>query len=152
MANDTINIIGKGITIRGSLTGGGDLVIEGRAKLLGLPEFRDDLEGMKGVVSALDEHERIVGLLDATLAATPSAVVVGSEAGDLGGGQLSIVGATYRDKGRTVGAVGVIGSTRMDYPKVLPLVEATASAMTAFMGRSGPVPHPAGGSDDDDDG
>ena len=32
MANDTINIIGKGITIRGSLTGGGDLVIEGKVE------------------------------------------------------------------------------------------------------------------------
>lgn len=30
--NDQINIIGKGITIRGSLTGGGDLVIEGRVE------------------------------------------------------------------------------------------------------------------------
>ncbi|MBX7098597.1 MAG: bactofilin BacN [Myxococcaceae bacterium] len=32
MANDQINIIGKGITIRGSLSGGGDLVIEGRVE------------------------------------------------------------------------------------------------------------------------
>jgi cytoskeletal protein CcmA (bactofilin family) len=32
MANDLINIIGKGITIRGSLSGGGDLVIEGRVE------------------------------------------------------------------------------------------------------------------------
>jgi cytoskeletal protein CcmA (bactofilin family) len=32
MANDQTNIIGKGITIRGSLSGGGDLVIEGRVE------------------------------------------------------------------------------------------------------------------------
>ena len=32
MASDQINIIGKGITIRGSLSGGGDLVIEGRVE------------------------------------------------------------------------------------------------------------------------
>jgi cytoskeletal protein CcmA (bactofilin family) len=32
MANEQINIIGKGITIRGSLSGGGDLVIEGRVE------------------------------------------------------------------------------------------------------------------------
>jgi cytoskeletal protein CcmA (bactofilin family) len=31
-STDQINIIGKGITIRGSLTGGGDLVIEGRVE------------------------------------------------------------------------------------------------------------------------
>ncbi len=32
MANEQTNIIGKGITIRGSLSGGGDLVIEGRVE------------------------------------------------------------------------------------------------------------------------
>jgi heat-inducible transcriptional repressor len=35
-----------------------------------------------------------------------------------------------------VGTVGVIGPTRMDYPRVLPLVAATASAMSEFMERS----------------
>ena len=63
-------------------------------------------------------------------------VVVGREAGELGGGQLSIVGALYTDHGKNVGTVGVIGPTRMDYPKVVPLVTATAHAMTAFIERA----------------
>lgn len=113
-----------------------DIVIEGRAKLLGLPEFSDP-EGLKGVVNALDEGESIVRLLDATLAAKRTTVVVGREAGDLGGGQLSIVGASYTSQGRTGGAVGVIGPTRMDYPKVVPLVTATANAMSSLIERRG---------------
>ncbi|MBK8217308.1 MAG: heat-inducible transcription repressor HrcA [Myxococcales bacterium] len=128
-----------------------EVVIEGRAKLLEHIDF-SDASGMKGVVSALDETERLVHLLDATQAAEGATVVVGREAGELGGGQLAIVRAAYSSGNKSAGSVAVIGPTRMDYPKVLPLVEATASAMTAFMGRSGPVPHPAGGSDDDDDG
>jgi heat-inducible transcriptional repressor len=67
--------------------------------------------------------------------------VVGSEAGELAGGQLAIVGAPYLDHGRTAGTVGVIGPTRMDYPKVVPLVAATAQAMTVFMERQGAHPH-----------
>jgi heat-inducible transcriptional repressor len=112
---------------------GADVVIEGQAKLLGQPDFSN--AGMKQVVSALDERESLVRLLDATMAAKGATVVVGNEAGDLGGGQLAIVGAAYRDHGRTAGTVGVIGPTRMDYPKVVPLVAATATAMSAFMDR-----------------
>jgi heat-inducible transcriptional repressor len=113
---------------------GADVIIEGRAKLLGLPEF-SDAQGLKGVVNALDEAEAIVRLLDATLAAKGMAVVVGREAGDLAGGQLAIVGASYRNQGRSAGSVGIIGPTRMDYPKVVPLVTATANAMSSLIDR-----------------
>ena len=125
---------------------GADVVIEGRAKLLGLPEF-SDAAGLKDLVSALDEAEAIVRLLDATLAAGGTSVVVGREAGDLAGGQIAIVGASYRNQGRTAGSVGVIGPTRMDYPKVVPLVTATAKAMSSLIERREPArPH----HDDDD--
>ena len=72
-----------------------DVVIEGRAKLLEQPEFAD-AEGLKQVVNALDEPRaaRPPARRDARGAAGAS-VVVGREAGDLGGGQLSIVGASY---------------------------------------------------------
>ncbi|MBL8608420.1 MAG: heat-inducible transcription repressor HrcA [Myxococcales bacterium] len=112
-----------------------DLVIEGRSRLLDLPEFAD-AGGTKAVVSALDEHERIVELLTATMDAKGTAIVVGEEAGELGGGQLAIVGASYTENGRAAGTIGVIGPTRMDYPKVVPLVTATADAMSAYMDRN----------------
>lgn len=126
-----------------------DIVIEGRAKLLGLPEFAD-AQDMKGVVNALDEAEAIVRLLDATLAANGASVVVGREAGDLAGGQLAIVGATYRNQGRTAGSVGVIGPTRMDYPKVVPLVAATANAMSSVIDRRDSLRDAMADASDDD--
>lgn len=132
--------------VAGAAIAGADVVIEGRAKLLGLPEFADNA-GLKEVVNALDEAEAIVRLIDATVAATGSAVVVGREAGDLAGGQLSIVGATYRNHGRNAGSVGVIGPTRMDYPKVVPLVTATANAMSSLIDRDRERSEPR---DDDD--
>jgi heat-inducible transcriptional repressor len=111
-----------------------ELVIEGQARLFEQPEFKG-AEGMKQVMDALDDPESLIALIDATITAAPAgaAIVIGSEAGGLGGGQLSIVGAAYSDHGQRAGAVGVIGPTRMDYPKVLPLVTATANAMSAIM-------------------
>jgi heat-inducible transcriptional repressor len=108
------------------------VVIEGQAKLLDRPEFAN-AEGVKQVVNALEDPDRLVALLDAIMQARGATVFVGREAGELGGGQLSIVGAPYNDHGRNAGTIGVIGPTRMDYPKVVPLVTATAHAMSAFI-------------------
>src|SRR5580692_2076808 len=108
------------------------VVIEGQAKLLERPEFAN-AEGVKQLVNVLDDPDRLVALLDAVIRARGATVFVGREAGELGGGQLSIVGAPYNDHGRNAGTVGVIGPTRMDYPKVVPLVTATANAMSAFI-------------------
>lgn len=115
------------------------VVIEGQDRLLEKPEFAD-ADGVKQVVSALDARAQLVRLLDATIDASPKkgAVVVGKEAGDLGGGHLAIVSAAYTSHGQPAGTVGVIGPTRMDYPKVVPLVAATASAMSEFMEKSEP--------------
>jgi heat-inducible transcriptional repressor len=115
-----------------------DLVIEGQDKLLEKPEFQGS-EDVRRLVTALDDREKLVGLLDLVMQGrgTHGHVAVGEEIGDLGGGQLAIVGAAYTTHGQAAGAVGVIGPTRMDYPHVLPLVAATANAMSEFLGRDG---------------
>ncbi len=110
------------------------LVIEGQSRLIDLPEYTD-VSRLKKLVLALQEREELVGLLDRTLAAGSVTVYVGSEAGDLGGGELSLVVAPYTDHGRVAGTVGVLGPTRMDYAKVMPLVDATATAMSEALAR-----------------
>jgi heat-inducible transcriptional repressor len=113
------------------------LVIEGQERLLEKPEF--DAPGhVRRLVSALDAREKLIKLLDLAMQAKGGHVVVGEEADVLGGGHLAIVGAPYTAHGHTAGTVGVIGPTRMDYPRVVPLVAATAHAMSEFMDRSGP--------------
>jgi heat-inducible transcriptional repressor len=109
----------------------GEVVIEGQNRLIDLPEYTD-VDRLKKVMKALEEREELVDLLDRTLEAGGGvvAVIVGSEAGGLGGGQLSLIAAPYTDNGRMAGTVGVIGPTRMDYAKVMPLVDATAAALS----------------------
>ncbi|HEY2512056.1 MAG TPA: hypothetical protein VGI39_14410, partial [Polyangiaceae bacterium] len=57
-------------------------------------------------------------------------------------------GAAYKDHGRAAGSIGVIGPTRMDYPKVVPLVSATASALSAFISKRGSDKNEKPGDDD----
>ncbi len=113
-----------------------DLVIEGQDKLLEKPEFHE-ADHVRRLVTALDAREKLVGLLDLVMQGrgTHGHIAVGEEMADLGGGQLAIVGAAYTAHGQAAGAVGVIGPTRMDYPRVLPLVAATANAMSEFLER-----------------
>jgi heat-inducible transcriptional repressor len=111
-----------------------DVVIEGHARLIDLPEYADH-QRLKKLVVALEEREEILALLDKTLAAGAVMVFVGAETGELGSGQLSLVVAPYRENGEPAGAVGVLGPTRMDYAKVLPLVDATAAAMSDAIGK-----------------
>jgi heat-inducible transcriptional repressor len=108
--------------------------IEGEARLLDHPEF-SDVDRMRQLILALGERETILSLLDRTIHAQEVQVFVGSETGDLVGGALSVVAAPYSEQGRVAGTIGVLGPTRMDYPKVVPLVEATADAMSAALRR-----------------
>jgi heat-inducible transcriptional repressor len=112
-----------------------NLFIEGQERLFGMPEF-DDAGHVRRLVTALDAREKLVKLLDLTMQGKGGHVVVGDETEDLAGGYLAIVGAPYTAHGQATGTIGVIGPTRMDYPRVLPLVAATASAMSEFMERS----------------
>lgn len=108
--------------------------IEGQARLLEMPEY-GDVSRLKKLMRALEDRADLVELLDKTMAADTVSVYVGREAGDLADGEISIVVAPYKSHGRTAGAVGVLGPTRMDYAKVMPLVDATASALSDAMGR-----------------
>jgi heat-inducible transcriptional repressor len=112
-----------------------EVMIEGQARLIDLPEYGTDAGRLKKLMHALEEREELVALLDRTLVAGAVTVFVGSESGELGDAQLSLVVAPYGQRGRAAGTVGVIGPTRMDYAKVMPLVDATAAAMSQAIER-----------------
>lgn len=111
------------------LAGKNEVLIEGQLRLIDLPEYAD-VDRLKNLVVALEEREELVALLDKTVAAGAVTVFVGSETGDIAGGQLSLVVAPFAENGQLAGTVGVLGPTRMDYAKVMPLVGATAAAMS----------------------
>lgn len=116
-----------------------EVLIEGQSKLIDLPEYTD-VAKLKKLMHTLEERQELLYLLDQTMAAGGITVFVGSETGDLGGGELSLVVAPYTERGRVAGTVGVLGPTRMDYAKVMPLVGATAAAMSEAIGKGKPSP------------
>jgi len=106
------------------------VVIEGSARLVELPDYAD-VDKLKRLMTALEDRQLLVGLLDKTVHAGVVSVYIGEETEELGEAQLSLVAAPYGDGDQAEGTVGVLGPTRMDYARMMPLVGATAKAMTA---------------------
>ena len=116
-------------------TRGVDVVIQGQSRLLESPEF-GSVERVRELLYALEDRARLLTLLDRTLASTHVNVFLGEETEQMVGFPVSLVAAPYQEEGgEPGGAVGVIGPTRMDYPFVVPLVGATANAMSAAIAR-----------------
>ena len=138
-----------------AIEGGGrstDVLIEGQSLLLDNPEF-SDANHMRDLMRTLQDRERLVLLLDRTLASSRVQVFLGDETSEAMGSPVSLVAAPYRDsQGVPSGAVGIIGPTRMDYPGLIPLVGATAEAMSTALARHRDQRSPRKGDRDDEDG
>jgi heat-inducible transcriptional repressor len=112
-----------------------EIVIEGQAQLLEQPQFQGGTQ-VRALLGALEDRERLVLLLDRTLQAPEVRVFLGKETEDAVGCPVSLVAAPYLEPGgQPGGAVGVLGPTRMDYPSVVPLVGATAAAMSRLLSK-----------------
>lgn len=89
----------------------------GTKQLLSQPEFQD-VERVKGLLGILDEERVVRDLLDAG-EDSGLRVTIGSENKFTGIQDCSMVRATYRLNGHVVGTMAVLGPTRMEYSKVI---------------------------------
>lgn len=105
-------------------TGGETLVVEGAGTILEKPEFQRDVDSLRRMYRALEEEARLVDLLTDCLAGdSQPAVLIGSDSTFTEETQTAVVVTAYRSGDRVLGALGVIGPRRMEYPRVVPLVE-----------------------------
>ena len=106
----------------------GDLFIEGENNFFHTQEF-SNLDKIREILGALSEKHRLVAFLDQALKAPGVKIFVGSEARDLQLNDCSLVVASYGDGQKPLGTLGVIGPTRMEYSKVIPIVQFTAQLL-----------------------
>ncbi len=122
------------------------VVVEGERTLLDQPEFAD-IERMRKLLRAFEEKTMILRLLDAATT-TPieaqaaahelTTVVLGSETSMKDIRDLAAVTATYASEDGPAGRVSVVGPTRMNYARVIPLVEMTADALSQSLAHESP--------------
>lgn len=98
----------------------GDLVIGIRLAALDQPEFQDP-DRLRQILAALERKERLVAVLDRVLAMPGVSVAFGDEVGEPTLRQLALVAAPCA--GTDAGAIGVLGPSRMNYGRIIPMVD-----------------------------
>jgi heat-inducible transcriptional repressor len=106
-----------------------DLVIATRLALLDQPEFRDP-DRIRKLFSAIEEKQRLVEILDRVLADRGVKVAFGDEVEEPALRHCALVAAPYGGELAPVGALGVIGPSRMNYARVIPMVEFFSQLLT----------------------
>lgn len=108
------------------------LFIDGVSHVLMQPEFRDPRHAHH-LLQLLEHREALARLLAETVRQGRSRIMIGSELGTPGMEHCSVVSAPYRVRSRVAGAVSVLGPARLDYPKIVHLVDEVAVALGRAM-------------------
>jgi heat-inducible transcriptional repressor len=91
------------------------------------------LDNIEQIFGAFKQKQKIMSLLDQSLAADGVKIFIGEESGSQGLSGCSIVTAPYKQKGESVGVLAVVGPTRMQYEKVIPIVDVTAKMLSSAL-------------------
>jgi len=107
-----------------------ELCVTGQTNLMDFSELTN-LDRLKQLFEAFTEKRQILHLLDRCIEAEGVRIFVGEESGYEVLGGCSLVSAPYQIDGKVIGVLGVIGPARMNYPRVIPIVDVTARLLGA---------------------
>lgn len=110
------------------------LIVRGQANLLDEAAL-GDLERLRLLLDDLENKQSVAELLDLAREAEATRVFIGSENRLFALSGSSVIASPYRDRdGRVVGVLGVIGPTRLNYARVVPIVDFTAQSLGKLIG------------------
>ena len=109
------------------------LIVRGQANLID-QSAAEDLERVRQLLEELEGKEEIARLLDSARGGQGMKIFIGSENKLFALSGSSVIAAPYRDgENKVVGVVGVIGPTRLNYARVVPMVDFTAQALSRLL-------------------
>ena len=109
------------------------LIVRGHANLIDATAG-EDLDRVRRLLGELEEAQEIAHLLESARDAPGCRIFIGAENRMFALSGSSVIAAPYRgSQGEVVGVVGVIGPTRLNYARVVPMVDFTAKALTRLM-------------------
>jgi len=111
------------------------LIVRGTSHLLEDVTAIEDLEHIRSLFEALETSQQFLRLLDLTAKAEGVQIFIGSENELFGVTGCSMIVAPYRDsRERIVGAIGVIGPQRLNFARIIPMVDYTAKVIGRLIG------------------
>jgi len=109
-----------------------ECVIAGRTNLMDYDDL-SDVEKLRQLFNAFNHKQEMLDLLDKSMQADGIQIFIGSESGQDVFGDCSVVTAPYQIDDDHVGVLGVIGPKRMQYERVIPVVDITARLLSAAL-------------------
>lgn len=110
------------------------LIVRGQANLLDEAAI-GDIERVRLLLDDLENKQSVAELLDSAREAEAMRIFIGSENRLFALSGSSVIASPYRDReGRVVGVLGVIGPTRLNYARVVPMVDFTARSLGRIIG------------------
>jgi heat-inducible transcriptional repressor len=125
---------------------GGEVLVDGEESFLDAPEFADVAKA-RALLRAFAEKDRILRVLDKVLRAREVQIFIGAESELASVPDVSVVAAPYGRAGQVLGTLAVIGPTRMNYARVIPLVDLTAREISRALSGAAPAAGAAPGRD-----
>ena len=105
------------------------LIVRGAANLLDDTAL-GDIERVRSLLDDLENKQSVATLLESAREADATRIFIGSESELFSLSGSSVIASPYRDReGRVVGVLGVIGPTRLNYARVVPMVDLTARSL-----------------------
>ena len=111
-----------------------DVLVSGQTNLMAYSELAD-LQRLRELFDAFQQKSELLQLMEVCAKAPGVRLFIGEESGFAALDGCSVVTASYSVQGRVLGAVGVIGPTRMAYERVIPVVQATAGLLSDALNR-----------------
>jgi len=109
-----------------------DFFVDGALNMLDHPEF-SDLENIRELLHFLEERSRLLELLGKTIGTKGIKITLGRETQCKDLKYCSVISSPYGDRDQSLGVVGIMGPLRMDYSRVVPLVDFTARMLTKVL-------------------
>ncbi len=110
------------------------LIVRGAANLLDETAL-GDIERVRQLLDDLENKQAVAELLESAREAEATRIFIGSENRLFALSGSSVIASPYRDReGKVVGVVGVIGPTRLNYARVVPMVDFTARSLGKLIG------------------
>ncbi len=127
----TAKLVADGLaTWSGDQRAGGSLIIRGQANLLNDVTALEDLERVRHLFETLETREQMIRLVDLVGDAEGVQIFIGAQSELFNLAGCSMVVAPFKNgQEQIIGAVGVIGPTRINYARIIPMVDYTAKVV-----------------------
>ena len=107
-----------------------DYVISGERNLLHIQDLSTDMNRLRSLFNVFEKKTELLRLLDAGRRAPGVHIFIGRESGLEELDECSVVSAPYSSDNEVIGTLAVVGPKRMDYEKVVPIVDITARLLS----------------------